>query len=285
MRCLKICKGSYEISIAINKYKLIVGKDQIAKTTLFRCIKEFKEALALTEYQEETNSKCRLFLDDRELTSRNTNIIEVDVFTSLSQELKLPSKSLLLKSLVEELDTDEYHDIFTTINYLIQSICDQFNETHDINFLSFAFTPQLFLKNAIAKIVIDGVEMNEFDLRMDQYIAMQIRVLDSFIKASSQFNIFVVHYPYITRTIMEAINQSNALFLIDCMDSESINDLENYCLFNDGSKVDLALDEDIYETVCLNYLNNSNLQEGKELMRRQLSNHIYQINSPVKETR
>ena len=111
MRCLKICKGSYEISIAINKYKLIVGKDQIAKTTLFRCIKEFKEALALTEYQEETNSKCRLFLDDRELTSRNTNIIEVDVFTSLSQELKLPSKSLLLKSLVEELDTDEYHDI------------------------------------------------------------------------------------------------------------------------------------------------------------------------------
>lgn len=66
MRCLKICKGSYETSIAINKYKLIVGKDQIAKTTLFRCIEEFKEALALTEYQEETNSKCRLFLDDRE---------------------------------------------------------------------------------------------------------------------------------------------------------------------------------------------------------------------------
>ncbi|MCI6745995.1 MAG: hypothetical protein MR580_06505 [Anaerolactibacter massiliensis] len=285
MKCLRIQKGSYETEIAIKKFKFIVGNDQIAKTTLFRCIKEFKEALALTEYQEETNSKCRIFLDDRELTAKNANIIEVDVFNSLSQELKLPSKSLLQKSLAEELNADEYSDIFTTIDYLIQSICDQFNETHDIKLFSFAFTPQLFLKNVTPKIVIDETEMNEFDLRMDQYIAMQISILDSFIKASSQISIFVVRYPLITSAIMNAINQSTGLFLIDCMDVEGKSDAKDYCLFNEGIKVDLAVDEDIYKNVCENYLNHSDLREGREYMNQLITDHIYQINSPGKNTK
>lgn len=67
MRKLTIKKGIFKTDLLIDKYKFIIGNNEIQKLNLKRAIKEFRVGLPLSEYEEENHNNVHVYLDDNEL--------------------------------------------------------------------------------------------------------------------------------------------------------------------------------------------------------------------------
>ena len=146
MRKLTIKKGMYKTDILIDKYKFIIGNNEIQKLNLKRALKEFQVGLPLSEYEEENHNNVHVYLDDNELTQKKINIYFVSLNHEFYQELKLQSKSILLKAIMNELSDESYIETFLTIQSLTEMLCMQFNESHDIKLRDIKKSPTTFEK-------------------------------------------------------------------------------------------------------------------------------------------
>lgn len=174
MRKLTIKKGIYRTDLLIDKYKYIIGNNEIQKLNLKRSLKEFQVGLPLSEYEEENHNNVHIYLDDNELTQKKINIYFISPNNEFYQELKLQSKSILLKAIINELSDESYIETFLTIQSLTEMLCMQFNEGHDIKLRDIKISPTTFAKLIEPTLVIDDFEMNEFDLSIEDFICLQL---------------------------------------------------------------------------------------------------------------
>ena len=266
MRKLTIKKGIYRTDLLIDKYKYIIGNNEIQKLNLKRALKEFQVGLPLSEYEEENHNNVRIYLDDNELTQKKINIYFISSNYEFYQELKLQSKSILLKAIINELSDESYIETFLTIQSLTEMLCMQFNEGHDIKLRDIKISPTTFAKLIEPALVIDDFEMNEFDLSIEDFICLQLDLIRQATSITKQENLIIVDYPIMTNKIQDKIKEiSNSMIIIFCGTIQTDYQL-NSCYLIDKFTIDLANEESIYEHICNEILCVSNLKEGVNYM-------------------
>ena len=266
MRKLTIKKGIYRTDLLIDKYKYIIGNDEIQKLNIKRAIKEFQVGLPLSEYEEENHNNVHIYLDDDELTQKKINIYFISPNYDFYQELKLQSKSILLKAIINELSDESYIETFLTIQSLAEMLCMQFNEGHDIKLRDIKISPTIFAKLIEPTLVIDDFEMNEFDLSIEDFICLQLDLIRQATSISKQENLIIVDCPIVTNKIQDKISKiSNSIIIVFCRGIQT-DYLFNNCYLIDKLTIDLADEESIYEHICNEILCVSNLKEGVNYM-------------------
>ena len=264
MRKLTIKKGIYRTDLLIDKYKYIIGNDEIQKLNIKRAIKEFQVGLPLSEYEEENHNNVHIYLDDDELTQKKINIYFISPNYDFYQELQ--SKSILLKAIINELSDESYIETFLTIQSLAEMLCMQFNEGHDIKLRDIKISPTIFAKLIEPTLVIDDFEMNEFDLSIEDFICLQLDLIRQATSITKQENLIIVDYPIMTNKIQDKIKEiSNSMIIIFCGTIQTDYQL-NSCYLIDKFTIDLANEESIYEHICNEILCVSNLKEGVNYM-------------------
>ena len=267
MRKLTIKKGIYKTDVLIDKYKFIIGNNEIQKLNLKRAIKEFRVGLPLSEYEEENHNNVHVYLDDNELTQKKINIYFVSLNHEFYQELKLQSKSILLKAIINELSDESYIETFLTIQSLTEMLCIQFNEDHDIKLRDIKISPTTFAKLIEPTLVIDDFEMNEFDLSIEDFIYLQLDLIRQATSISKQENLIIVDCPIVTNKIQDKVKDiSNSMIIVFCRTIQTDYLLKN-CYLIDKLTIDLADEESIYECICNEILCVSNLKEGVNYMK------------------
>lgn len=266
MRKLTIKKGIYRTDLLIDKYKYIIGNNEIQKLNLKRSLKEFQVGLPLSEYEEENHNNVHIYLDDDELTQKKINIYFISPNYEFYQELKLQSKSILLKAIINELSDELYIETFLTIQSLTEILCIQFNEGHDIKLRDIKISPTTFAKLIEPTLVIDDFEMNEFDLSIEDFICLQLDLIRQATSISKQENLIIVDCPIVTNKIQDKIKEiSNSMIIVFCKTIQTDYQL-NSCYLIDKFTIDLADEESIYELICNEILCVSNLKEGVNYM-------------------
>ena len=266
MRKLTIKKGIYRTDLLIDKYKYIIGNNEIQKLNLKRALKEFQVGLPLSEYEEENHNNVHIYLDDNELTQKKINIYFISPNNEFYQELKLQSKSILLKAIINELSDESYIETFLTIQSLTEMLCMQFNEGHDIKLRDIKISPTTFAKLIEPTLVIDDFEMNEFDLSIEDFICLQLDLIKQATSITKQENLIIIDYPIMTNKIQDKIKEiSNSMIIVFCRIIQTDYQL-NGCYLIDKFTIDLADEESIYERICNEILCVSNLKEGVNYM-------------------
>ena len=266
MRKLTIKKGIYRTDLLIDKYKYIIGNNEIEKLNLKRSLKEFQVGLPLSEYEEENHNNVHIYLDDDELTQKKINIYFISPNYEFYQELKLQSKSILLKAIINELSDESYIETFLTIQSLTEMLCMQFNEGHDIKLRDIKISPTIFAKLIEPTLIIDDFEMNEFDLSIEEFICLQLDLIRQATSITKQENLIVVDCPIMTNKIQGKIKDiSNSMIIVFCRTIQTDYQL-NSCYLIDKITIDLADEESIYERICSEILCVSNLKEGVNYM-------------------
>ena len=254
------------MDLLIKKYKFIIGNNEIQKLNLKRALKEFQVGLPLSEYEEENHNNVHVYLDDNELTQKKINIYFVSLNHEFYQELKLQSKSILLKAIMNELSDESYLETFLTIQSLTEMLCMQFNESHDIKLRDIKISPTTFVKLIEPILVIDDFEMNEFDLSIEDFIFLQLDLIRQATSISKQENLIIVDCPIVTNKIQDRIKEiSNSMIIVFCTTMQTDYQL-NSCYLIDKFTIDLADEESIYERICNEILCVSNLKEGVNYM-------------------
>lgn len=267
MKKLTIKKGIYRTDLLIDKYKFIIGNNEIQKLNLKRAIKEFRVGLPLSEYEEENHNNVHVYLDDNELTQKKINIYFISPNYEFYQELKLQSKSILLKAIINELSDESYIETFLTIQSLTEMLCIQFNEDHDIKLRDIKISPTTFAKLIEPTLVIDDFEMNEFDLSIEDFICLQLDLIRRATSISKQENLIIVDCPIVTNKIQDKVKEiSNSMIIVFCRTIQT-DYLLNNCYLIDKFTIDLADEESIYECICNEILCVSNLKEGVNYMK------------------
>ena len=267
MKKLTIKKGIYRTDLLIDKYKFIIGNNEIQKLNLKRAIKEFRVGLPLSEYEEENHNNVHVYLDDNELTQKKINIYFISPNYEFYQELKLQSKSILLKAIINELSDESYIETFLTIQSLTEMLCIQFNEDHDIKLRDIKISPTTFAKLIEPTLVIDDFEMNEFDLSIEDFICLQLDLIRQATSISKQENLIIVDCPIVTNKIQDKVKEiSNTMIIVFCRTIQT-DYLLNNCYLIDKLTIDLADEESIYECICNEILCVSNLKEGVNYMK------------------
>ena len=216
MRKLTIKKGIFKTDLLIDKYKFIIGNNEIQKLNLKRAIKEFRVGLPLSEYEEENHNNVHVYLDDNELAQKKINIYFISPNYEFYQELKLQSKSILLKAIINELSDESYIETFLTIQSLTEMLCIQFNEDHDIKLRDIKISPTTFAKLIEPTLVIDDFEMNEFDLSIEDFICLQLDLIRQATSISKQENLIIVDCPIVTNKIQDKVKEiSNSTLAVD----------------------------------------------------------------------
>ena len=266
MRKLTIKKGIYRTDLLIDKYKYIIGNNEIQNLNLKRSLKEFQVGLPLSEYEEENHNNVHIYLDDDELTQKKINIYFISPNYEFYQELKLQSKSILLKAIINELSDESYIETFLTIQSLTEMLCIQFNEGHDIKLRDIKISPTTFAKLIEPNLVIDDFEMNEFDLSIEDFICLQLDLIRQATSITKQENLIIVDYPIMTNKIQDKIKDiSNSMIIVLCKTIQTDYQLNN-CYLIDKFTIDLADEESIYERICNEILCVSNMKEGVNYM-------------------
>ena len=233
---------------------------------LKRSLKEFQVGLPLSEYEEENHNNVHIYLDDNELTQKKINIYFISPNYEFYQELKLQSKSILLKAIINELSDESYIETFLTIQSLTEMLCMQFNESHDIKLRDIKISPMTFVKLIEPTLVIDDFEMNEFDLSIEDFIFLQLDLIRQATSISKQENLIIVDCPIVTNKIQDRIKEiSNSMIIVFCTTMQTDYQL-NSCYLIDKFTIDLADEESIYERICNEILCVSNLKEGVNYM-------------------
>ena len=182
------------------------------------------------------------------------------------QELKLQSKSILLKAIINELSDESYIETFLTIQSLTEMLCMQFNESHDIKLRDIKISPVTFAKLIEPTLVIDDFEMNEFDLSIEDFICLQLDLMRQATSISKQENLIIVDCPIVTNKIQDKVKEiSNSMIIVFCRTIQTDYQLKN-CYLIDKLTIDLADKESIYERICNEILCVSNLKEGVNYM-------------------
>ena len=267
MRKLTIKKGIFKTDLLIDKYKFIIGNNEIQKLNLKRAIKEFRVGLPLSEYEEENHNNVHVYLDDNELAQKKINIYFISPNYEFYQELKLQSKSILLKAIINELSDESYIETFLTIQSLTEMLCIQFNEDHDIKLRDIKISPTTFAKLIEPTLVIDDFEMNEFDLSIEDFICLQLDLIRQATSISKQENLIIVDCPIVTNKIQDKVKEiSNSMIIVFCRTIQT-DYLLNNCYLIYKFTIDLADEESIYECICNEILCVSNLKEGVNYMK------------------
>jgi len=244
---------------------------------LKKAIKGYFDKNHLSEYQGHYLKKYNLMFNDKEIDVRYWDFFELNHNYDLNSDVKLGSKSLLLKY-YESLFVDvEYLDEVNTINQLLTVVLDDYiNNNTNLTLDSFnlhssflEINAKSLIKSLNVAILKEEMEANYYSLDYDEIIIFQLDIIEK-IYSSNKLNkaICFIELPLLTNKILtkiQTIKLSNIKVLVFPLKIErDCFSIKNTFLLNKNT-LDLYSEEDIYEFI---------LESPRDISIEQMRNNI-----------
>lgn len=133
-------------------------------------------------YKSKTSNE--ILLNNEPLSGFNTFYYRIDPYFDLETDLKLGSKSLLLRYLQVKMEDIEYNPSFESANSELQSLNDTYLKDNNINYelmkINFKIENinlKTILKLIDAELTYDGINANMYDLDYNDLIILQLIII------------------------------------------------------------------------------------------------------------
>ncbi len=259
MKRLKIQEGSREWSIDVHNFKLLIGNNIEQKYQVNSVLRNCLNKLSTSEFAMENQRKRYCYLNEKLIDTKQWKYFEINQFFDLETDMKLGTKSLILKYLETFADEIEESETFETLKILFDSFGKEFftdntgiefqNKT--LNFSLDTFTKSIIFKSLIPIISCDEFSCNSADLSYKEIILLQLKLISQIAKKS--FDKGVIAYcsiPQITSEIEKCLCSINLDNLILLVDTNTLLDVDSsyYSIFS-TNYLDLANEEMVLDKI------------------------------------
>ena len=267
MNKLTITRGNQEANIWINDTKYLIGPNFKYKYELVRNIKQYC-VHSISETSEFSKSITSLKINDHPVNYKKVNLFEVNQYWDLTTDLKLGTKSMILKWLEVKLQSVEYIDLINTLNFSLRMLADEVSAENDfISINSNDFNYKAIAKLLIPKLVgITEDEMNLYDLSYDLLLALQLKMINDIVAVNNEVNLIIIDLRIISTKLLQQISQMKNCYILVL--SNSMDSRFNYedIVLCKNKILDLADEETLYDFFNNENRCNWNLKEIKEYM-------------------
>lgn len=276
MNKITICRGNKKNSIVIDKYKFIVGNNYLYRDSLCRDIKLFFSNIK-NEYREEYGKEVLIYVNDKLVNRKRSILFNINENFSLNKDFKLQTNSLVAKYLEIMINKPELMDVLNTINYLLETLCEQINEISIIKTSYDVMTEKKLTKLIEPYVDIDGYKCDEYDLSFEDVIIIQLKLINEIVNSNKIYDyIFIIlEIPYLSSKILDLLSCMSNCFLLIFLNSkffiENI-DLNNILLL-ENIIIDFADEEQVCEIICNNCYKPIYLYEVKGYMKEYFINN------------
>lgn len=259
MHRFKIEQGNQTYKIDIENYKFLIGKNFNKKFDIYYLFKNYFCKVNNSECAVEECNKRACYFDDKPINLKLWKYFEVSPFFDLESDLKMGTKSLLLKYLDSFAEEFEYNEFFNTLTTLISSLNEDYlHKETTIEFGNKTVTMHLgeisrniIFKEVIPLITEENKSCNSGDLNYEELIILQLKIIEKIASKTKDHFMFInANIPFITPKILLEIfgfNYDNCFLIIntDCIPNVNFTDV----LLCGKYFIDFANDENILDCI------------------------------------
>ena len=92
MHRIEIMKGNKEYSFDIERYKLIIGKNDFAKHEIFYILRNHFSKTTFSEFATEFNQRRKVMFDGNNMDVKRWKFIEINPYFDVESDFKLGTK-------------------------------------------------------------------------------------------------------------------------------------------------------------------------------------------------
>ena len=284
MNQINIYNNESSFVFQINKVKYMLGFNYLLKYQFLQIIRQFYSRMN-SEKREEYGIVNHVLIDNEEINSRSSMLWEIKDTYSLTEDLKLGTKSLVTMYLETKMQNTLYFDSMNTIEILFNSLEEEINDNDEINVLFNSVNAKTLLKFMKAIIREEDLQLDEYDLSCEQIIMLQIKMI-TYIMQHKVFNsspIVIVHISELTQEINEAIwNIPNVCVFIFMDEYNPIINTKYITLF-ESNFVDCGDLEAIYQIIDQRYCKLVLLNDLEEHMKSYLMKYYSKEHTNILE--
>lgn len=267
-----------KIHFGINKMKLFMGSNFTIKFEMIQALRSHFYKSNTTEYNQRFDRKS-LYVNDKIADIRHWEYYEISPHYDLQSEMKLGTKSLILRYFEALLKEVEYGETLFTLNLLIKRVEEEYLESDSI------FDDELSLKGIIQEhtlkailkqvqplLMIEGLDANVYDLSYYDILILQLKLLNQIADRNKDKSfVCCLFLSDLNGDFLQKICdliQSNmyciiiAEGLLDEIDMENIN--INDIAICEKKVTDLSNEEHLYENVIMDFPSHMDLVELKK---------------------
>ena len=274
MKQICIYNNESIFNIKLKQIKFMLGYNYELKYHFLQIIRQVFSR-ANSEKREEYGLKGNITINNEEINSRNSVLWEISDAYSLSEDLKLGTKSLVTAYFEVKMQNKMYFDSMNTIEILFNSFEMEINEDDELNMIFNAVNSKTLIKFMKANLIKEELQHDEYDLSYEQIILLQIKMI-SYILSNKIYNstsFVIVHVPTLTKSIIEAVwNIPNALVFVFTEEYISNINVKDITLF-ESEFVDCRDIDLIYRIVDQRYCKLLTLNKMEEQMKEYLIKH------------
>lgn len=201
---------------------------------------------------------------------------EISDHYDIDADLKMGSKTIMLKYIEMSLVNIEYDDTLQTINILFNELAsiveEKINQNELKPSLSIEFpelTTKFLIKNMVLNALKDDYKVNGFNLSMEELLSIQIKMCIDIARTNPLYEyLFIIDSNFISFQLMKLVEEHDLMnlhFIISTRDSiyttiDNVVSVEKYV-------IDFANDVDIYNEILMNLEVSLSLDELKEELK------------------
>ncbi len=264
MNLLTIKNGTNKWNLQMNYVKYIIS-DSSTNYTLLQAIRLFTSK-DKSENRTENNISTKIFINEKEIESKNNMFMEISEMYSLNEDKKLTTKSLMLKYLEIKLQNQEYFDTISTIDILLNSLSEEVNDESLLKIMFNGANYKQLIK-MLSPYYEDELQKDEFDLTRDELILFQLDLVEYISNHNSKYdNIFIFgKLDNLSDKILQKINKiENVKLIIFTNYYNELMNVQDAALLQDKI-IDFADMEQIYYDLSQKSLQTYTLQEVEQM--------------------
>ena len=274
MNQINIFNHDINFSIQIQQLKYCIGYNHEMKYQLFQMIRQVYSRVG-SEKREEYGIRNVITFDSEEFNVRSSMLWEVSSSYSLTEEMKLGTKSLITTYLETKLQNTIYFDSMNTLEILFNSLEFEINEEDNVNVIFNSVNSKTLFKFMKACLKDGDLQQDEYDLSYEQIILLQIKMI-AYIMKHKIYNIkpiIIVHAPVLTDKIIQALWEiPNVCVLVDTVEYLPNMNIKDIALFESGY-TDCGDIETIYRIIDQRYCRLVLLNQVEEQMKEYLKKY------------
>ena len=261
MNSLEISVESKSLKMFIDKQKILIGSNYRKKYFMTRALCSYIRKESLSEFTIESNMETSVRFDGQRMDAKRWNVYVINSWLDFDDELKMGSKSIIMKFLESVLSEIEYDDNFqclrSTINVLsdetIKSISDIFEEELLLNFSIDEFSFKSLIKLMTVSMLKEGHLAKDYNLEYDDKIFFYLTMIGSIAKKNPGSNYMVIidsqdYSNRIKRSIERLPDNCKSIIIsTNIMSPVNYNDI----LIVGRKDLDLGNENDLFEKICL----------------------------------
>lgn len=240
---IEICfKNDNRVSIIVDKVKYIYNDDLKQYWTIKKTIDNFVNKTLPSEYAKENNIDTSFIIDGEIATKHDEMFIVSDAY-NIDDDIKLGSKSLILRYITGKINSTEYRDDLCQLNgflnYLASNLSDDIFVISAIESLN-----KIIPKIITASYLKDDEYANSDDLDYDELICIQLKMISGSLDTGKRTLIFAF-IPFLTKRIKNTIDEMQGCYIVVLF-----NYVSNNIIFDDNlviDTIDLEDEERLYE--------------------------------------